>query len=83
MANGSPVKLRQHLLTVLSKTILLLYVMYLHGMGVCVHRMESCIVPSIPASVENKQLPPPSEMTAFGVPVFEAHKGTYCTMILR
>ena len=38
-------------------------------------RSESCFVTSIPALVENKQLPPPTDTTAFGVPVFEAHKG--------
>ena len=39
------------------------------------YRMESSIVPSIPAPFENKQLPPPTKVMAFGVPVFEAHKG--------
>ena len=37
--------------------------------------MESSIIPSIPVPIENKQLPPPSNVMAFGVPVFEAHKG--------
>ena len=39
----------------------------------CMYRTESSLVPSIPAPVENKQLP--TNITAFGVPVFEAHKG--------
>ena len=43
-----------------------------------VYRTESSIIPSIPVPIENKQLPPPSNVMAFGVPVFEAHKGMLC-----
>ena len=73
-------KLRQVLrllLTVLSKSYTALYVTV--GTYVCTYRAESSLVPSIPAPVENKQLP--ANVTAFGVPVFEAHKGNcqeYC-----
>lgn len=46
-------------------------------MGVCVYRRETSIVPSIPAPFENKQLATPSNITAFGVPVFEANTGKF------